>query len=206
MYVTRCKPNFVEQNPSQYREITQIFLDGFRQSMRISQQKIKRRIKTGKYIVHLFMRDSKIAGFSYSTMLNRDVVHIDFFAIANWCKGGGTGTHALRLLQRCFKGKVITLECEDKLVNFYTKCGFVRAPYNYCLYPVKLNFMIKDRKGRFVDYSNVAADFNNIKLQHSCPRETESKMRIRMQEFHNHNDLEVYEFLSFHDNSGYNGG
>ena len=167
MYVLKCNKDLIDR-PDDYAQVNHIFLDSFEQALRIAQNKIKRRIKTGKYIPFFFKKEDALIGFSYVTYPRYDIAHIDFLAISRSHRGGGTGSEALKLLiSRLEEKSVITLECEDKLVGFYRKFGFKLAPYLYSNYPVRLNFMIRPSKNilkvlRFADYSNVVASFNGI--------------------------------------------
>lgn len=75
-----------------------------------------------------------VAGVAVTaTWGQNSAVHLEYIAITNDCQGKGLGTILMRSLISRYKfevtnldkpPKMLTLECETKLISFYTRLGF----------------------------------------------------------------------------------
>lgn len=92
--------------------------------------------------------DVSLIGFSFLNFFPAySLIHLDFFALDKKYQGNGNGSKYLKYVIDTFyiknnKIKYFILECEDHLVKFYEKNGFVKVNYNYYYNGIKLNLMI----------------------------------------------------------------
>ena len=91
-------------------------------------------LRQGKMDVWCINRDGKFSGLA-TTMKHKDLVLIDYLAVAANCRGAGVGTAALAELRKCYTGKSLFLEIESVYEDapnivqrqrrkaFYLRCG-----------------------------------------------------------------------------------
>jgi len=100
-------------------------------------------LKKKIYRVFILKKDDlpdgkSVAGVAVTaTYGQKSAIHIEYVAISDACQGKGLGTILMRSLimrlQNEFKSvdngpKLLTLECEKKLIGFYSRLGFQLSP------------------------------------------------------------------------------
>jgi ribosomal protein S18 acetylase RimI-like enzyme len=78
---------------------------------------------------------------------HKKFIHLDYIAIDKQFQGKGYGKQYLNYIIENFLMKqkninYLTLECENKLIGFYEKFGFIKVNINYYYRGIKLNLMI----------------------------------------------------------------
>jgi len=104
-----------------------------------SRSEIIKLIKMRMFRVFVLKKDDlpkgkAVAGVAVTaTWGQNSAVHLEYIAITNACQGKGLGTILMRSLISRYRfevtevnkpPKLLTLECETKLINFYTRLGF----------------------------------------------------------------------------------
>ena len=79
-------------------------------------------------------------GFALLVHLN-DIVHIDYLAINNVYRGQGYFGKLMQVILE--KYPYLSLECEDTLVQLYSKYGFVNSNIDHTFQGTQLNFMTR---------------------------------------------------------------
>ncbi len=101
------------------------------------------------------------------TILHKDIVLLDYFAIAPDHRGKGIGAQVLRMLNLRYPGKRILLEIEDprepcknqeerlRREAFYFRNGFVKQDYKVWLFGVKMLVLTNGQKVSFEEYHEI---------------------------------------------------
>lgn len=99
----------------QLKEVRALYESAFPRSEKKPFGMILRGRKKGNYeIFTLENEDGEFQGLAI-TMLYRELVLLDYFAIEPGCRGGGAGSLALKALQQAYRGKKFLLEIESTL-------------------------------------------------------------------------------------------
>jgi hypothetical protein len=101
------------------------------------------------------------------TILYKDLVLLDYFAISPTMRGQNIGTHALRLLQERYVGKRFVLEIEDteeeapnreeriRRKAFYLRNNMTVMPYYVKLFGVKMQVLTNGPELSFEEYHTI---------------------------------------------------
>lgn len=101
------------------------------------------------------------------TVLHKDLVLLDYFAISEEKRGSGAGTEALALIKLKYEGKRLFLEIETTLGSFadmadrqrrkafYQKNGLAIQPYMVKLFGVDMEIMTASGEVSFEDYHSL---------------------------------------------------
>jgi len=95
-------------------------------------------LKKGAFRVFVLKKDDlpgkRVAGMAMISNMGKErVLHIEYLAISDLCQGKGMGGLMLKNLVGCLQRetktanrgpKMLTLECEDRLIPFYSKFDF----------------------------------------------------------------------------------
>lgn len=126
---------------------------------------IKQKQKTGSVEI-LSLDDGEFAGLCI-TMLNDDVVLLDYFAIEEGVRGKGYGGKTLTKLRERYKGKKLFLEIEQpdeaadnneervRRKQFYLRNGFLEAGIYVRLFGVDMELLCYDCELNFQEYFNL---------------------------------------------------
>jgi len=157
------EPFVLEENDC-FDEIKKLYDESFSSKLKIKNHIIKRRLKTKRYQNFLIFKNNQKIGFCLLANLKQNLCHIDYLAIDKNFRGKGTGTEFMKFLILKLRDKIITLECEDSLISFYEKFGFIIIKNdNYYSWGQKVNFMVLKRKYNIHNIHNIILNFNNIK-------------------------------------------
>lgn len=130
-------------------QVFRIYSDNFEKKMQIPRKIIEKRIKQRKYELILMKTNNVIIGFSFIVMFKKfGLIFIDYLAIDKNYHGKGYGRLLFNYIYDYYskkkKTKLLVLECEDKLINMYTKWGCTKIPIHYKLNDdCPLNLMIR---------------------------------------------------------------
>ncbi len=97
------------------------------------------------------LQKTTIAGFALLNFYPKySLVHLDYVSLDKNYQGKGNGTKYLsHIIQTYYlnnkKVKYMVLECENHLVKFYEKNGFVKINFNYWYKGVRMNLMIYNK-------------------------------------------------------------
>lgn len=133
------------------------------------------------------LRDGRFAGFA-TTINGKDLVMLDYLAIDQQSRGGGTGTQALRLLQDAYTGQGFFVEIEspfedvpdrqDRLRRraFYRRCGLEPMGVMAVVFGVKMELLGRDCTldfdGYQAFYRENYSDYAASHLEIACHPET----------------------------------
>lgn len=142
--------------------IFRIYQSSFDSSLKISNKEVKKYFRDGQYIINYILNidNDDICGFCFLEPLN-DIraIQIDYIAIDKRYQGKGLAKLLFDYIYDTYNsiGKMITLECEDRLIWFYKKLGCQLIPVKYnvqCKH--HLNIMTKSKNGiHFRDYHKI---------------------------------------------------
>ena len=149
-------------------DIFKIYQSCFNQAIKIPQKEIRKYFLSGFYIINCIrdIKNNTICGFCMHMIIkNVGAIQIDYIAIKNNYQGKGLARILFNYIFTNYcKTKILTLECEDHLIEFYKKLGCILIPMKYevgCNY--HLNIMFKSNKNVTVRYYSKIV--NNIKLE-----------------------------------------
>ena len=101
------------------------------------------------------------------TILYKDIVLLDYFAIEPSCRGNGIGTAVLALLQERYPDKRLLLEIEDptlpcdnreereRRLRFYQRNGMSVMPYRVNLFGVEMFILTRGGEVDFAEYHEI---------------------------------------------------
>lgn len=101
------------------------------------------------------------------TAKHRELVLLDYFAIAPKKRGKGIGTEALKMLQKRYTGRRFVLEIEDDAVpadntrdrirrkHFYLSCGMEIMPYRISLFGIEMLILTYGGPVKFDEYHGI---------------------------------------------------
>lgn len=119
------------------------------------------------------------------TILHKDTVLLDYFAVSPHMRGQNIGSGALRLLRERYEGKRFILEIEDpeedapnreeriRRKSFYLKNGMAVMPYLVELFGIKMQVLTNGANISFEEYHEIYQESfsekisSNIKLSTS---------------------------------------
>jgi GNAT superfamily N-acetyltransferase len=96
--------------------------------------------------------DVSLIGFSFLNFFPKlKLLHLDYISLDKKYQGKGNGTYYLNyIITKFYKSNsdiyFLVLECEDHLIKFYEKNGFIKIKFNYFYKGIKLNLMIYNDK------------------------------------------------------------
>jgi len=125
-------------NTPERREALELFSQNFKDSYDPTLDEMDRLLKKGAFRVFVLKKadlpGKRIAGMAMITNAGKErVLHIEYLAISDLCQGKGMGGLMLKNLVGCLQKethslnrgpKMLTLECEDRLIPFYSKFDF----------------------------------------------------------------------------------
>lgn len=139
----------LEISPSVIKRTIDVYKRAFDSDMRLETNLIKKYIKNKIYNVHILTNDDTLVGFSFVIPLNkyslRNIIHIDYIAIDPNHQGKGYATILMNKILSEYNDNLITLECENKLVKFYEKYGFLKKT-EFQFKGKHMNFMIRGKQ------------------------------------------------------------
>jgi N-acetylglutamate synthase-like GNAT family acetyltransferase len=118
---------------------------------KICLNKIKKRIFNLKSNIDYLYINNEIVGFGMVFNIMNNLWHIDYLAIDPIYQNMGYGKILMNNLINKYKN--LSLECNDKLINYYKKFGFIKHNNNYYYDNHQFNIM-----------TNFNIKYNNIKL------------------------------------------
>ena len=139
-----------------------IYQASFDSSLKISQNEVRKYFMDGQYIINYILNNGNgdICGFCFLEPLDKiNAIQVDYIAIDKRYQGKGLAKLLFEHIYDtyCINGKIMTLECEDRLIEFYKKLGCQLIPVKYnvqCKH--HLNIMTKSKNGvHFRDYHKI---------------------------------------------------
>lgn len=108
-----------------------IYARAFDDDLKISLQIMKKRFKMLNIKIEYEIIEEKLVGFCLLYNIIKNIWHIDYIGIDPLYQNKGYGKHFLNRIIK--KYKYITLECEQKLINYYNKFNFniILKDYDY---------------------------------------------------------------------------
>jgi len=128
---------------SDFKEALDLFEENFIGPEEPSRSEFPFLLKKKIYRVFILKKDDlpngkSVAGVAFTANWGQSsAIHVEYVAISDACQGKGLGTILMRSLilrlQNEVKSadngpKMLTLECEKKLINFYSRLGFKLSP------------------------------------------------------------------------------
>ena len=106
------------------------------QDIRINVREVKQQIKKLHSTIEYFIINDIVIGFAilfplYKLSTKKIIWHLDYFAIDPNHQKSGFGSMFLK--QLIFKYKYLSIECKEKLINYYKRVGFYEYNINYNL-------------------------------------------------------------------------
>ena len=95
----------------EFREMKRIYLEAFPKIERKPFTMMKKKARQGTMEMLSVLDDGRLIGLAV-TVLYKDLVLLDYFAIAEDCRGRGRGSEALRLVKERYQDKRLILEIE----------------------------------------------------------------------------------------------
>jgi len=125
-------------NTQERREALELFSQNFKDSIDPTLDEMDRLLRKGVFRIFVLKKEDlprkRIAGMAMSSNQGKKgVLHIEYLAISDLCQGKGLGGLMLKNLVGCLQResrslnrgpKLLTLECEDRLIPFYSKFDF----------------------------------------------------------------------------------
>jgi hypothetical protein len=143
-------------------EIIDTYINNFPIYLRQSNQKFKKQIHNYPYFdiwinnehinnFNLLQKNeltNDFFGFAFFNYFPKyNLIHLDYVSLNKNYQGNGNGSKYLQYLINTFyksnsKINFFILECENKLIKFYEKNGFIKIKFNYFYKGIKLNLML----------------------------------------------------------------
>jgi len=125
-------------NTPERREALELFSQNFNDTYDPTLEEMNILLKKGVFRIFVLKKHDlpgkRVAGMAMVTNQGKEgVLHIEYLAISDLCQGKGMGGLMLKNLVGCLKReskslnrgpKLLTLECEDRLIPFYSKFDF----------------------------------------------------------------------------------
>ena len=102
----------IHATQTHYKQIEDLYIKSFPVCERKPFSLILEKQKTGNVDVLILEKNGRFLGLAI-TMMDKDLVLLDYFAIAEECRGTGYGSAALHALFDFYKGKRFFLEIES---------------------------------------------------------------------------------------------
>lgn len=152
----------------QLRDLKKLYRSAFPASEKKPFWLIKMKKRAGiTDILGLLDENNRLVG-EIITIAWRDLLLVDYFAIAEQVRGQGCGTRALELLRERYNDRRILLEIEATQVScgnlqqrmrrkqFYLSCGFDSMDYHVDLFGVEMEIMtLRGRRVSFAEYHEI---------------------------------------------------
>jgi len=149
--------------------IYNLYMEAFPEDERKPFELMQQKVAEGKMEMLAIEEEDQFLGLAI-TILHKDMVLIDYFAIASECRGQGVGGKALSLLKERYKKQRLFLEIEvidEKADNnaerirrkaFYKKHGLSEARIYVCLFGVDMELLTVDCQITYEEYHSVYAE------------------------------------------------
>jgi ribosomal protein S18 acetylase RimI-like enzyme len=146
------------------KNVLEIYKRAFNSDIKLEINLIKKYIKRKIYEIKILADNENIFGFSFIIPLQnygiKNIVHIDYIAIDYQHQGKGYANILMNNIIEYYLDNSITLECEDKLIKFYEKFGFIKLR-EFEFKGKYMNFMIRKNKINIVKTNKI---LNILKL------------------------------------------
>jgi len=176
---------------SDFQQVLELFHKNFRGPDEPSLSEFPILLRRGIYRVFVLKKDDlsdgkNVAGVAITANWGiSNAVHLEYVAISDACQGKGLGTILMQTLITRFRNevlnldkgaKMLTLECEKKLINFYSRLGFRTSPAKPRIWEIETNgkqipheyFLLGttlsniDIASRFLDNKNFVRPYRKI--------------------------------------------
>jgi ribosomal protein S18 acetylase RimI-like enzyme len=174
------------------KNILNIYVNNFPLFLRCSNKQFKKQthkyyyydlwVETDKSIITTPIGDVSLIGFSFLNFFPKlKLLHLDYISLDKKYQGKGQGSQYLNyIITKFYKSnkdiKYLVLECEDHLIKFYEKNGFVKIKQNYFYKGTKLNLMIYNDR---LIMSSLLVNITNTLLQYFIKNLLEGYLTIR---------------------------
>lgn len=153
--------------PHFMKDIIPIYNTCFKECDRQSPKILRNRLRHKTYsVVKMLNENVAVVGFSFLIPIHKKkILHIDYVGIDPNTQGKGYGRMLMEYITKTYKkrGWIITLECEDHLIKFYEKLGFIRMNILYHFRGKTMNLMVcpntKDNRLTFI--RDIISNLNN---------------------------------------------
>ncbi|MDO5540390.1 MAG: GNAT family N-acetyltransferase [Eubacteriales bacterium] len=155
------------ETDKQLEQIQRLYFEAFPKEERKPFELIIEKQKEGiTEILSLEDADGKFYGLAI-TILHKDIVLLDYFAVAGNRRGGGIGSAALRMMQERSRGKRFILEIENTNIQaenheqrirrkeFYLKNGMRCMEYLVELVGVEMEVLVYDSELTWAEYQDI---------------------------------------------------
>lgn len=119
---------------SQFKVLLTVFDSVFPPKLRIPHPELEYRWRKKYYTI---FADKELACFAFVVPF-QEMIHIDYLGVAQSHQGKGLARKMLEFLISF--GKPLSLECEDRLIPFYGKFGFIPTKFMN----VGLRYLVRD--------------------------------------------------------------
>lgn len=158
-----------QANRRELRWMKKLYLEAFPRSERKPFGLMK--VKAGQGVMELLVvaEGKRLVGFAI-TVLHRDTVLLDYFAIHPSCQRQNHGSEALRLLKAWYHGRRLILEIELSDVKapnqearirrkqFYIKNGMQETGMKVCLFGVPMEILTDGSPITYEEYHEIYRD------------------------------------------------
>jgi len=164
-----------------FREVVSLWQDEFKGPAEVSLSSFVNLVKAGVYRVFVLPLGAggggggSLAGMFVTSNYGQNIVeHVEYLAVSQACRGKGVGSILCQLLVHVLSSaktvpKLASLECEEKLIPFYSRLGWhhIRElePSSYLLE--------KDGEVQFVKYHFMTLPIAPSEQHRPLPRDKE---------------------------------
>ncbi len=152
---------------AQMKELKKLYQDAFPASEKKPFWLIRKKKRQGfSEILGLVNEENRLVG-EIITIIWRDLLLVDYFAIAEDVRGQGCGARALELMKERYRGKRLLLEIETpdlpcdnsrervRRKRFYQSCGMESMEYHVGLFGVEMEIMTFQCQVSFEEYHEI---------------------------------------------------
>lgn len=152
--------------PHFMKDIIPIYNACFSEKERQSNRILRNRLRHNTYSIMKMKNEKSTVGFSFVIPIHKKkILHIDYIGVDPHTQGKGYGKMLMEYICRSYKKKgwIITLECEDHLIKFYEKFGFIRMNIFYHFRGKTMNLMVcpSTRDNRLTYIRDMISNINN---------------------------------------------
>jgi len=128
--------NAPNKPPSAFSEAMELYRRNFQGPEEPTEPQIIKSMQKGTYRLFILTKDDllngkKVAGMLIIAPVTEKIINLEYCAINDECQGRGLGTTMLKLLiqklEQTFLKGLLTLECQKKLIGFYSRIGFIES-------------------------------------------------------------------------------
>lgn len=161
MRLVKCR------NAKQLKFIKALYIDAFPEEERKPFSLILKKSEEGKADI-MAIEDSEEGFLGLAiTVLHKDIVLLDYFAVRPNCRGRRVGSCAISLLKDKYEGKRLVIEIEDteeasvnreeriRRKSFYLKNGMKEMRYRVWLFGVKMQILTNGAEISFDEYHQI---------------------------------------------------